>query len=130
MALADAFKTDGTLVSSTIVADNLNMAIYFLVLLGCVGNAFFRRHFTHPHIDAVEQSGRADEGKTLAAAYWSRKDISLRDIAVNVMYAAVVVTLSKWIGASLSASFRRTTGFSTWRIPFSAANTCGLPLFP
>lgn len=103
VALADAFKTDGTLVSSTIVADNLNMAIYFLVLLGCVGNAFFRRHFTHPHIDAVEQSGQADEGKTLAAAYWSRKDISLRDIAVNVMYAAVVVTLSKWVGSSLSA---------------------------
>ena len=48
VALADAFKTDGTLVSSTIVADNLNMAIYFLVLLGCVGNAFFRRHFIPP----------------------------------------------------------------------------------
>lgn len=103
VALADVFKTDGTLVSSTIVADNLNMAIYFLVLLGCVGNAFFRRHFAHPHIDAVEQSGRDDEGKTLAAAYWSRKDISLRDIAVNIMYAAVVVTLSKWVGSSLAA---------------------------
>lgn len=103
VALADAFKTDGTLVSSTIVADNLTMAVYFLVLLGCVSNAFFRRYFTHPHIDAVEQSGQADEGKTLAAAYWSRKDISLRDIAVNVMYAAVVVTLSKWVGSSLSA---------------------------
>ena len=102
VALADVFKTDGTLVSSAIVADNLNMAIYFLVLLGCVGNAFFRKYFTHPHIDAVEQSGGSDEGKTLAAAYWSRKDISLRDIAVNVMYSAVVVTLSKYVGSTLS----------------------------
>ena len=102
VALADVFKTDGSLVSSAIVADNLNMAIYFLVLLGCVSNAFFRKYFTHPHIDAVEQSGGSDEGKTLAAAYWSRKDISLRDIAVNVMYSAVVVTLSKYIGSTLS----------------------------
>lgn len=103
VALADVFKTDSTLVSSAIVADNLNMAIYFLVLLGCVSNAFFRRHFTHPHIDAVEANSQADEDKTLAAAYWSRKDISLRDIAVNLMYAAAVVTLSKGVGAGLSA---------------------------
>ena len=48
VALADAFKTDGTLVSSTIVADNLTMAVYFLVLLGCVSNAFFRRYLPIP----------------------------------------------------------------------------------
>lgn len=49
-ALADAFKAGGTLVSSATVADNLNMAVYFLVLLAIAGNAFFRRVYTHPHI--------------------------------------------------------------------------------
>ena len=39
-ALADAFKAGGTLVSSATVADNLNMAVYFLVLLAIAGNAF------------------------------------------------------------------------------------------
>ena len=102
-ALADAFKISGTLVSSTIVADNLNMAIYFLILLGIAGNSFFRSMYTHPLIDDVERNGASDEGKTLAATYWGRKDISLKDIAMCVTYAVVVVTVSKFIGATLGA---------------------------
>ena len=102
-ALADAFKVSGTLVSSTIVADNLNMALYFLILLGIAGNSFFRRFYPHPLINEVEQSGVSEEGKTLAASYWGRKDVSLRDIAMCVTYAVVVVTISKFLGATLSA---------------------------
>lgn len=102
-ALADAFKVSGTLVSSTIVADNLNMALYFLILLGIAGNSFFRRFYPHPLINEVEQSGASEEGKTLAASYWGRKDVSLRDIAMCVTYAVVVVTISKFLGATLSA---------------------------
>lgn len=101
-ALADAFKVSGTLVSSTIVADNLNMALYFLILLGIAGNSFFRRFYPHPLIDEVEQSGVSEEGKTLAASYWGRKDMSLRDIAMCVTYAVVVVTISKFLGVTLS----------------------------
>lgn len=101
-ALADAFKVSGRLVSSTIVADNLNMALYFLILLGIAGNSFFRRFYPHPLIDEVEQSGVSEEGKTLAASYWGRKDVSLRDIAMCVTYAVVVVTISKFLGATLS----------------------------
>lgn len=102
-ALADAFKVSGTLVSSTIVADNLNMALYFLILLGIAGNSFFRRFYPHPLINEVEQSGVSEEGKTLAASYWGRKDVSLQDIAMCVTYAVVVVTISKFLGATLSA---------------------------
>ncbi|EKU71250.1 DUF819 domain-containing protein [Selenomonas sp. F0473] len=103
-ALADAFKVGGTLVSSTIVADNLNMAIYFLILLGIAGNAFFRRVYTHPLIDEAERSGISEEGKTRAAGYWGRKDISLKDIAMCVAYAVVVVTLSKFLGTTLGTA--------------------------
>ena len=102
-ALADAFKVSGSLVSATTVADNLNMAIYFLILLGIAGNAFFRRIYKHPLIDAVEQHGASDDGKTLAAKYWGRKDISLRDIAMCMTYAVVVVTVSKFIGVTFGA---------------------------
>jgi uncharacterized membrane protein len=101
-ALADAFKASGTLVSSATVADNLNMAIYFLILLGIAGNAFFRKMYTHPLIDDVEKNGISDEGKTLAASYWGRKNISLKDLAMNLMYAVVVVTISKLLGAALA----------------------------
>ena len=102
-ALADAFKVSGSLVSATTVADNLNMAIYFLILLGIAGNAFFRRIYKHPLIDEVEQHGASDDGKTLAAKYWGRRDISLRDIAMCMTYAVVVVTVSKFIGVTFGA---------------------------
>ena len=96
--LADLFKANGTLVSSAIVADNLNMAIYFMILIGIAGNAFIRRFYEHPLIDAVERQGVSEEGQTLAAKYWGRKEISLRDLAMCIAYAVIVVTVSKLIG--------------------------------
>lgn len=96
--LAHLFKANGTLVSSAIVADNLNMAIYFLILIGIAGNAFIRRFYEHPLIDEVERQGVSEEGQTLAAKYWGRKEISLRDLAMCIAYAVIVVTVSKLIG--------------------------------
>ena len=51
----------------------------------------------------MEQHGASDDGKTLAAKYWGRKDISLRDIAMCMTYAVVVVTVSKFIGVTFGA---------------------------
>ena len=97
-ALADAFKVDSGIVASTTVADNLNMAVYFLVLLSIAGSARFRKRYAHPHIDAVRAGGRSSTStETLAAQYWTRKDISLRDIAFDLAYAAVVVFLSRLV---------------------------------
>ena len=97
-ALADAFKVDRSIISATTVADNLNMAVYFLVLLAIAGSAFFRKYYRHPHIDEVLKNGKNDDTKTLAAQYWGRKDISLLDIALDLAYAAIVVFLAKLIG--------------------------------
>ena len=102
-AIADAFHVDGTLISATTVADNLNMALYFLVLLAIAGSAFFRRHYPHPHIDEVTAKGKPGDTETLAKQYWTRKDISLRDIAVDLAYAAIVVFLSKLVGGFFAA---------------------------
>ena len=82
------------------VADNLLMAAYFFVLIFIAGLKFFRSKFAHPHIDAVEAG--ADSSKTQAAAFWSRKDISLKDIAVNVAYAVTVVWVSQIIAGLFS----------------------------
>lgn len=102
-ALADAFKISGTLVSSTIIADNLNMAIYFLILLALAGNVFVRRFYGHPLIDEVEGKGMSEEGRTLAAAYWGRKDVSLRDITMCISYTIMVVTISKATGGAFAS---------------------------
>ena len=101
-AIADAFHVDGNLISAATVADNLNMAVYLMILLGIASSVFFRKHFTHPHIDEVEKSGAGKTGETLAASYWERHDISLKDIAASLAYSAIVVTVSKLIAGALS----------------------------
>ena len=97
-ALADAFKVDPNLKAATTVADNLNMAIYFLVLIGVAGSVWFRKRFTHPHIDDVLKNGKSDSGETLAARYWARGEVSLLDIARDMAFAVIVVFLSRLIG--------------------------------
>lgn len=101
-ALANAFDA-GALTASATVADNLLMACYFFVLIAFAGMRFFRAQFRHPHIDEVESgaSGR-DAAQTQAAAFWSRKDISLRDIATNFAYAIVVVWAANLIAGLFS----------------------------
>ena len=97
-ALAAAFNVEATLKASTTVADNLNMAIYFLVLLSVAGSVWFRKRYPHPHIDDVLKNGKNEDGETLAARYWSPKETSLRDVALNMAYTVIVVFLSKLIG--------------------------------
>ncbi len=95
-AMADTAGLKGTdVAAAATVADNLLMAAYFFVLIAIAGMKFFRSKFAHPHIDAVEAN--TDSSKTQAASFWSRKDISLKDIAVSVAYAVTVVWVSQII---------------------------------
>ena len=101
-ALALEFDV-GEIKASATVADNLLMALYFFALLIFAGLKFFRSRYTHPHIDAVEAGGDREGARTQAAAYWSRKDISLKDIAFNFAYSVAVVWAAKCISALVSA---------------------------
>jgi len=98
-ALSDAFKVDPTLRASATVGDNLNMAIYFLVLIAIAGSMWFRKRYSHPHIDDVVKNGKTNAGETQAAKYWTRKEISLKDVAKDMAFAVTVVFLSKLVGA-------------------------------
>ena len=97
-ALASEFEV-GEIKAATTVADNLLMALYFFGLIFIAGMKFFRKHYSHPHIDAIAESGDLSGAQTQAAAYWSRKDISLKDIAMNFAYAVLVVFAAKLIAA-------------------------------
>ena len=101
-ALALEFDVSGEMIGATTVADNLLMALYFFALILFAGMKFFRKHYKHPHIDEVAAVG-TDESQTQAAAYWKRKDISLKDIALNFAYCVVIVTLAKLIGSLIGA---------------------------
>ena len=100
--LSNAFDIPGEMVAATTVADNCLMAFYFFVLVAIPSIGFFRKHFSHPYVDLVENVGVSDEAKTLAASYWDRKPISLRDIAVDVAISAIIVWVSKIIAGFLA----------------------------
>ena len=101
-ALASEFEV-GEIKAATTVADNLLMALYFFALIFIAGMKFFRKHYSHPHIDQVEINGDLGDSQTQAAAYWSRKDISLKDIGINFAYSAAVVYAAKLIAGALSS---------------------------
>ena len=95
-AVSDAFHVDPTLISATTVADNLNMALYFIVLLGIAASAWFNKHYSHPHINEVKSKGNSTD-RTTAFAYWARKDIALKDIAFCMAYSAAIVCISRLV---------------------------------
>ena len=105
-AMASAHGLNGTdVAAAATVADNLLMALYFFVLIACAGSRFFLSKFAHPHIDEVAagNSGASkDDAATQAAAFWGRKEISLRDIAVDFAYAIAVVWVSNIIAGIFS----------------------------
>lgn len=102
-AVASQFEVSGSTIGAATVADNLLMALYFFVLIMFAGMKFFRKHYGHPHIDEVEAKG-LDSSMTQAAAYWSRKDISLKDISLNIAYCVTIVFLSHVIADLISAA--------------------------
>lgn len=103
VAMADNFSTSKELISALVVADNLNMALYFFVLIAIPSIPFFRKHYKHPYVDQVEQFGEDEEAKTRAASYWGKKDISLKDIAFVVSSAFIIVAVSSQIAGFLGS---------------------------
>lgn len=109
-AMSAAFDTPGDIVSAAVVSDNLLMALYFFVLIAIPSIGFFRKHFLHPHVDEVEKQ-EVKEGETAAASYWSRKDISLKDIALTIGSAFVIVAISNSIATFLSNAIPTNNAF-------------------
>lgn len=112
VAMSDAFQAAKNTVNALIVADNLNMAFYFMILMAIPTMGFFRKHFGHPYEDNVAvQTAAAGEGAATnqAASYWGRKEISLLDIALALGSTFVIVCVATkfagWVGASGAPKF-------------------------
>jgi uncharacterized membrane protein len=102
VAMADAFKATGTLVSTAVVADNLLMALYFFVLIAIPSIGFFRKHFSHPLMNEIEAKVARGESAGGAASYWTAKPVSLKDIAFAFAIAFVVVAVSNDVAKFLA----------------------------
>lgn len=105
-AMAATWGVAGTdVTAAAVVADNLLMALYFFALIAFAGMRFFRKNFTHPLIDEVEEKAARGEDQTQASAFWARKEVSLKDIAVDIAYAVAVVWASTIIAGLFSSLF-------------------------
>ncbi len=93
-AMSAKFETPGELVSSAVVADNLNMALLFVILMVIPTMQFFRKKYKTPHIDELESQSNKDQVNQ-SKAYWKAKEISLKDIALSVGTAFALVILAK-----------------------------------
>lgn len=109
VAMADAYQVGGELVSSSVVADNLLMALYFFALIAAAGSRFFLKHYRHPLIDELERLSGDGEQKG-AATFWQPKQISLKDIALCVALSLVIVAVSVKI-AEIFAGLIPTSNF-------------------
>src|SRR5690606_40110884 len=72
-AMSAKFETPGEIVSATVVADNMLMALYFLVLILIPTVSFFRTHYKTPYIDELEKN--TDNNDNLASSYWKKKEV-------------------------------------------------------
>ena len=102
VAMADAYHVGGELVSSSVVADNLLMALYFFALIAAAGSKFFLRKYRHPLIDEIEAQTRDGELGG-AATFWKPKQVSLKDIAMCIALSLVIVAVSVNIADLLGA---------------------------
>src|SRR5699024_5156397 len=101
-AMASKFEASGELISTVTVADNMLMAVFFIILIGIPTSHFFRKRFATPYMDEIEaeaassdgQDKLKEEGQTQAASFWGKTEMSLKDIATNVAVAFAIVTIS------------------------------------
>ena len=102
VAMADAYEVGGELVSSSVVADNLLMALYFFALIAAAGSRFFLKRYRHPIIDELKRN--SDGGAEGAATFWTPKQVSLKDIAICLALSLVIVAVSVNLASVLSAA--------------------------
>src|SRR5699024_12705714 len=100
---AAKFDAPGEMVSATVVADNLMMALYFVILMLIPSLNFFKKRFNHPHVLAGESSKNINDNETLAENFWKRSKISLKDIALSIGTACFLVITSFKLAAYFSS---------------------------
>ncbi|MFW2450858.1 DUF819 domain-containing protein [Staphylococcus cohnii] len=85
-ALSSKLKTPGEMVSSTVVADNSVMALYFLLLIAIPSIPFIKKHFNTHY--------KSDHSLASQASFWQPKKIQLLDIAFSIAAAIAIVAIS------------------------------------
>ncbi|PHM37310.1 DUF819 domain-containing protein [Xenorhabdus innexi] len=104
-AMAAKLEPSQSMIASTIVADHMMMAAYFIILMVISGWTVARNFWGSPYSDAIDNDSNLDKSRTLAAAYWKPKNIALKDIALSLAWSIFIVVLSFHLSSWLKALF-------------------------
>ncbi|ANQ65200.1 DUF819 domain-containing protein [Staphylococcus equorum] len=85
-ALSSKFQTPGDMVSSTVVADNSVMALYFILLIAIPSMPWIKKYFTTNY--KVETTPETQQ------SFWQPQKIQLLDIAFSMASAIALVAIS------------------------------------
>lgn len=102
-AMSAKLEPSESINAATIVADNMMMAFYFLILIGLAGIPVIRRIWGSPHTDEIEKNPEMQSNRTLSEAYWKPNLISLKDIAICLASSMLIVLISFKLSALLKA---------------------------
>ncbi len=111
VAMSEQYSVPAETVSAALVADNLLMALYFFVLISLPAMAIVKKLYKRPYEEALLKKSENDKesNKTMAAKYWGAKEISLKDIALTVAIAFIIVTVSTKLSGVISGAFEGKT---------------------
>ncbi|MGL4007620.1 DUF819 family protein [Staphylococcus nepalensis] len=85
-ALSSKLEAPSDMISSTVVADNSVMALYFLLLIAIPSIPYIKKHFN------TQYGGKDTSGSQ--QAFWQPKKIQLLDIAFSLAIAIAIVAVS------------------------------------
>ena len=85
-ALSTKFKTPSDMISSTVVADNSVMALYFMLLIVIPSLPIIKRWFKTDY--------QTESTPETQQSYWQPKQIQLLDIALSIAIAVALVAIS------------------------------------
>ncbi len=115
-AIGASLNPSKTIMSAYVVSDNFMMALAFLALLWIPSSTYFTARFRHPFQAKLEQQEKSASGeaKTMSAAFWGRKEISLLDIAMTVATAFLIATVATKLAAWLKVQYAAPAGGDLW----------------
>jgi uncharacterized membrane protein len=85
-AISSKLNTPKDMISSTVVADNSVMALYFLLLIAIPAMPFIKKHFKTDYNGATAEEEQQ--------SFWEPKKIQILDIAISVATAFTLVAVS------------------------------------
>lgn len=100
VAMTSSFSTPENITNATIVADNLVMVVYFFIVMSIPSMKLFKKWGMSTENNNEERS---------TANYWSKKEISLKDIAVSLAIAFSVACASNLTSSFIGSVIPDTT---------------------